>query len=52
MDFGSSPKIVEIRVPQTALDKFYYGDANLDNIGPEFSSEIDYLNQVAKKIIF
>jgi len=50
LDFGNNPKIVEITVPKSALDNFYYPGPNLDNIGPAFSSEIDYLNQVLKSI--
>lgn len=50
MDFGSSPKIVEITVPKSALDNFYYPGNNLDNIGPAFNSNIDYLNSVIKSI--
>ncbi|MCH1939860.1 hypothetical protein [Holdemania massiliensis] len=50
MDFGKNPKIVEITVPKSALDNFYYPGNNLDNIGPAFSGEIDYLNTVIKSI--
>ena len=50
MDFGSNPKIVEFTVPKTALDNFYYPGNNLDNIGPAFSSEIDYLNKIIKSL--
>lgn len=50
MDFGSNPKIVEFTVPKSALDSFYYPGNNLDNIGPAFSSEIDYLNNVIKSL--
>lgn len=50
MEFGSNPKIVEITVPESALDNFYYPGPNLDNIGPAFSSEIDNLNSVVRSI--
>ncbi|MDR2879377.1 MAG: hypothetical protein LBV03_05645, partial [Fusobacteriales bacterium] len=50
MDFGNNPKVIEITVPKSALDNFYYPGSNLDNIGPAFSSEIDYLNKVMKSV--
>ena len=43
MDFGESPKIVSIKIPKSKLNGLYFNDC-LDDIGPAFCGDINYLN--------
>lgn len=49
MDFGGNYKIIEITVPESALDGMYYGGANLDG-GPAYNATNDILNNFANTI--
>lgn len=50
MDFGSNYRIIEITVPEAALDNMYYGGLKLDGVEPAYNSANDIVNTFADTV--